>query len=182
MNDLIKLITESDETPEFSDFYAEPEGTWVEQLVNFLISLGFQHTYATDYSRYVDYDTSVNYTLDVYELKKYGPFWGFRLASEEYNFTIKIPKEDNFPAFLDFVMCIKIPYRNLGYPELPHLTLFHSECLYNKTQIDEKVEFMKRLVEKTIALADEIRPTIDTYKLRKAFNEYIRARGHEPQS
>jgi len=167
MNALVKLITESEETTEFWDFYTEPTGTWTEQLVNFLISRGFNLIITHDYYDY----RHGEYFAEIYELVKSNVHWDNTAAAEKYIFELCLPKKSEFPAFLYFSMYVK-------YTDSPILKrmLYYSERIDEKNPIAKKVEFMKRLVEKTIALANEIRPTGNSDKLKSDLIKCIKRR------
>jgi len=164
MNDLIKLITESEETTEFSDFYALT-GTWMDQLVDFLLWNGFE---LIRKNYYFDYRFG-EYSEEVYQLIKNNVLWDGRDATEEYIFEFSIPKKAMFPAFLFFTMYI----RHANSRKEPNKILYCFKRIDNKNLLAITTELMRQNVEKTIAITDTIRPTGNSKKLKEDLIKHI---------
>ena len=164
MNDLIKLITESEETPELSDFYS-PSGTWMDQLVDFLLWNGFDLIRKHDYRDY----RFGEYSEEVYQLIKNNVRWDDLDATEEYIFEFRIPKKAESPVFLHFLMFIRYP----NHAERHNKILHCFKRIDNKNSEAITTELIQRYVEKTIAITDTIRPTGNSKKLKEDLIKHI---------
>jgi hypothetical protein len=154
MSALIKLLTESEETPEFSDFYTRHEDTPHKQFVDFLESLGFKLIFNSRENNPQQTET--------YELLVNNAAWEGLYNSEIYTVDILYDATTGLTISVVFNLCLHYTIKT----SYVALSIFRKK-FYTKDIIESLtlLEKFKELIEKSIKIAEYLRPTKDIYKL-----------------
>jgi hypothetical protein len=162
MSALIKLITESEETPEFSDFYTRHEDTPHKQFVDFLKSFGFRLISSSH--------RSAPRREEIYRLLINNTTWEGHYNEEIYIVYILYDVATGFPISVEFGLHLQYTKKANYVPITILRKRFYTNDIIESLTLLEK---LKELIEKSIKITEHLRPTEDIYKLStRIMDEY----------